>query len=388
MSVGSLTKKLGVLGGGQLGRMMCLAGANMDIAIDILDKDIQFPAGRFANRFVEGDFKNYEDVYAFGKTVDVLTIEIEHVNTEALHQLKLEGIIVHPDPSKLDIIKDKGLQKQFYESKGLPTSPFAIYDDFIALKKAIQTNEVVAPFVQKARTAGYDGRGVAVIKSSEDYHKLLEVPSIIEPLVAIEKELAVIVSRNASGEIAVFPTVEMEFLPDANLVNTLICPARLEGNLNRYLTNMAKEIMVAYDVCGMLAIEFFLTKSGDILINEVAPRTHNSGHHTIESNLTSQFEQHIRSVMNLPLGSTKMKHPSVMINLLGAPHHSGPVKYEGLEKCLKVEGAYFHLYGKKQTRPFRKMGHATILNNNLNTAMQNANFIKENFKIISNQTVS
>ncbi len=384
---GSLNKKLGVLGGGQLGRMMCLAVANMDIAIDILDKDHQFPAGQFANRFVEGDFKNYDDVYKFGKTVDVLTIEIEHVNSEALHQLKAEGIIVHPDPSTLDIIKDKGLQKQFYEAKGLPTSPFVIYDDFIELKKAIQSNEVMTPFVQKARTAGYDGKGVAVIKSAKDYHKLLQVPSIIEPLVAIEKELAVIVSRNESGEIAVFPTVEMEFLEDANLVNTLICPARLEGNLNRYLTNMAKEIMIAYNVCGMLAIEFFLTKSGEILINEVAPRTHNSGHHTIESSLTSQFEQHVRSVLNLPLGSTKMRSPSVMINLLGAPKYSGPVIYQGLEKCMQLEGVYFHLYGKKETRPFRKMGHATIINNNLETAMQNANFIKENFKIISNQSV-
>ena len=384
---GSLNKKLGVLGGGQLGRMMCLAAAKMDISIDILDQDIQFPAGRYATRFVEGDFKNFDDVYAFGKTVDVLTIEIEHVNTEALHQLKSEGIIVHPDPVKLDIIKDKGLQKQFYESKGLPTSPFVIYDDFIELKKAIQSNEVMTPFVQKARTAGYDGRGVAVIKSPKDFHKLLEVPSIIEPLVSINKELAVIVSRNEAGEIAVFPTVEMEFLPDANLVNTLICPARLEGNLNRYLTNMAKEIMVAYDVCGMLAIEFFLTTSGEILINEVAPRTHNSGHHTIESNLTSQFEQHVRSVMNLPLGSTKMTSPSVMINLLGAPHHNGLVKIVGLEKCMQIEGAYFHLYGKKETRPFRKMGHATVLNNNLNTALQHANFIKENFEIIANQKV-
>lgn len=383
---GSVSKKLGILGGGQLGRMICLAVANMDIPIDILDKNKKFPAGPFANRFVEGDFNNFDDVYAFGKTVDVLTIEIEHVNTEALRKLKSEGIIVHPDPDKLEIIKDKGLQKEFYVSKNLPTSPFKIYDDFGDLQKAIEANEVTYPFVQKARRDGYDGRGVVVIKDESDLAKLLPVPSLVESLVDIDKELAVIVARNEAGEVVTYPVVEMEFHPTANLVNYLICPSDISDKISSQLGEMAKEIISAFDICGLLAIEFFLIKSGEILINEVAPRPHNSGHQTIEANITSQFEQHVRAVLNLPLGSTKMIQPSIMINLLGEPDHTGAASYEGLENCLKIEGAHFHLYGKKETRPFRKMGHATILNDNLETAKSNAAFIQERLKIISKKT--
>lgn len=375
--------KLGILGGGQLGKMLSLAAGNWHLAIHILDTSKDFPAGTFCTQFTEGSFKDFDDVYNFGKTVDVLTIEIEHVNTEALKKLEAEGKIVHPSPSKLEIIKDKGFQKLFYQEQELPTAPFDLYENDNEVKAAIQSGKIQFPFVQKSRTAGYDGKGVAVIEDQSEVHKLLPGACVIEPKVDIDKELAVIVARNSNGAVKAFPTVEMEFNPQANLVEFLLCPAQISPEIEKACVDLAMSTINAYDLCGLLAVELFLTKSGEIMINEVAPRPHNSGHHTIDSCITSQFEQHLRAVLNLPLGSTEMKSPSVMVNLLGAEGHTGQAKYQNFGQAQQIEGAKLHLYGKAATKPFRKMGHATIVDSNLESAKKKARQLQKTLQIIS-----
>lgn len=376
--------KLGVLGGGQLGKMMALAAGNWHLPLYLLDQSADFPAGRVSPFFTAGNFKDYDDVYNFGRDKDVLTIEIEHVNTEALHQLEREGVVVHPSPAKLDIIKDKGLQKQFYAEKSIPTSPFRLYEDETAVRKAVAAGSQSLPFVQKTRTAGYDGKGVSVIQNEADLQeKLLPGACLIEELVDIDKEIAVIVARNEAGAVEAFPAVEMAFNPTANLVEFLFCPADIPRSVEQAAERLAVEVIEAFDLCGLLAVELFWDKSGQLLVNEVAPRPHNSGHHTIDSCYTSQFEQHIRAVLNLPLGSTRMKAPSVMVNLLGAASQTGPAYYEGLEECLKIEGAYFHLYGKTTTKPFRKMGHATVVDQSLEKAVEKARLVQRTLKIVA-----
>lgn len=379
-----LQTKVGVLGGGQLGKMLALAAGNWHLPIFFLDESKDFPAGPYATGFTEGSFKNYDDVYRFGKEMDVLTIEIEHVNTDALLALEKEGKKIYPQPSKLNIIKDKGLQKQFYQERNLPTSRFRLFENGEAIAKSIENQELKLPFVQKSRTAGYDGRGVAIIRSEADLKtKLLPEASVVEDLVDIQKELAVIVARNERGEVAAFPAVEMEFNPEANLVEFLLCPAQIDPKIEQEAENLAKAVIEAYDLCGLLAVELFLTKDNQLLINEVAPRTHNSGHHTIDSCYTSQFEQHLRSILNLPLGSTHMKSPSVMLNLLGAEGFTGPVFYDGLDKCLAIEGVKPHIYGKAATKPFRKMGHVTILGETVDQAKAKATQVQQLLRVVS-----
>ena len=373
--------KVGMLGGGQLGKMLALAAHNWDVTTWALDGSKTFPAGPVVAHFVEGNFKNYDDVYAFGKQVDVLTIEIEHVNTEALLQLEKEGVKVHPSPSALNIIKDKGLQKEFYKKNNLPTSPFKLWANGAAIKNAINSGELKFPFVQKSREAGYDGKGVAVIKSEKDLNLLMDMPSMIEEMVDIGVEIAVVVARNESGEVKAFPPVAMEFNPVANLVEFLVCPAGLDEKIAQQAEELAIQTINAYNICGLLAVELFLSKNGELLINEVAPRPHNSGHHTIDSCYTSQYEQHLRGILNLPLGSTKMKTASVMVNLLGEPEFTGLANYEGLETCLKMEEVKVHLYGKAITKPFRKMGHVTVLDADLENAKIKARQVKELLKV-------
>ena len=375
--------KVGILGGGQLGKMLALAAHNWDVTTWAMDTDKNFPAGPVCSHFVEGNFKNYDDVYRFGKQVDVLTIEIEHVNTDPLLKLEAEGLKVHPSPAKLNIIKDKGLQKEFYKKNSLPTSDFQLYESGEAIRAALDSGALHFPFVQKSRTAGYDGKGVAVIQSASDLHLLMPDASVVEALVDIEKEIAVIVARNERGEVAAFPPVEMEFNPVANLVEFLVCPADLDEKTAKDAEALAKAAIEAYGICGLLAVELFLTKDNQLLINEVAPRPHNSGHHTIDSCYTSQFEQHLRAILNLPLGSTKMKTASVMVNLLGEPGYSGPVEYAGFEECAAMEGVKVHLYGKTVTKPYRKMGHVTILDPDLEQAKSKARKVKETLKVIS-----
>ncbi len=373
--------KVGILGGGQLGKMLALAANNWDLQTWILDQSRDFPAGPVAHHFVEGSFKDEEAVYNFGQQVDVLTIEIEHVNTDALLRLQAEGTTIHPRPEALVIIKDKGLQKQFYADKNIPTSPFRLYEDEKAVHTALADGRLSIPFVQKSRTAGYDGRGVAVIRHSEDLGKLLPGPCVIEDLVDIDKEIAVVVARNASGQVACYPAVEMEFNPEANLVEFLFSPAHLTEQQASECEALARRTIEAYDTCGLLAVELFLTQKGEIWVNEVAPRTHNSGHHTIDACQTSQFEQQLRAILDLPLGSTALHAPAVMVNLLGAPGHTGPVRCEGLAQVMEIEGSHIHLYGKKMTKPFRKMGHATVVDQDLEEAKNKARQILQTLKI-------
>ena len=376
--------KVGILGGGQLGKMLGLAAANWHLPLYFLDDSRSFPAGGIAEAFVEGSFKNYADVLAFGADKDVISIEIEHVNTEALETLQAQGVTVHPHPEALNLIKDKGLQKLFYLKHHLPSAAFELFEDEAAVRQAVQDGKWSFPFVQKSRTAGYDGKGVAIIRNEQDLtEKLLPGSCLLEECIELQKELAVIVARNSKGEIAAFPTVEMDFNPNANLVEFLICPARIDPAIEAAAVELAKRCIETFGICGLLAVELFLTLDNQLLINEVAPRPHNSGHHTIDSCYTSQFEQHLRGILNLPLGSTVMKCPSVMVNLLGAEGYSGPTRYVGLEDCLALPGVKLHFYGKSSTKPFRKMGHATVLAESVEEAVRIAKLVQDKLSIQS-----
>lgn len=374
-----INTKIGILGGGQLGKMLCLAAAPLDLKTFVLDTSRDFPAGRVCTEFTEGDFKNFDDVMAFGRDKDVLTIEIEHVNIDALHALKAEGKQVHPDPEALEIIQDKGKQKEFYREHNIPTAHFEVFDDEQGVRAAFACGRWTFPCVQKSRLAGYDGRGVAILREYEDLdQKILTGPCLLEELVAVQAEIAVIVARNAAEQIAIYPAVEMEFHPEANLVEYLLCPAQIPALVEAQAEAIAEQVIETFGICGLLAVEMFWTKSGHLLVNEVAPRPHNSGHHTIDTAATSQFQQHLRAICNLPLGPTTQLRPAVMVNILGAQGFSGPVQYEGLEECLAKPGVYLHLYGKARTSPFRKMGHAATTGDTLKKARELAEWVKEN----------
>lgn len=382
----STTDKIGILGGGQLGKMLCQAASVWDFQTCVLDASPDYPAGSVCTEFTVGNFNNYDDVLAFGQDKSVITIEIEHVNTDALQALAEQGKTIHPHPAALKTIQDKGLQKQFYAEKGIPTAAFELFDSEVALVAALESGRWALPVVQKSRTAGYDGKGVAVLRTQADLtEKLLKGPCLLEPLVALRAEIAVIAARNASDEVRVFPPVEMDFHPEANLVELLVCPARISSLVSAQAEALAEQVIRAFDICGLLAVEMFLTAEGDLLVNEVAPRPHNSGHHTIDSAVTSQYQQHLRAICDLPLGDTRQTAPAAMVNLLGAPEYKGPVVYEGMADCLALEGVYIHLYGKKQTSPFRKMGHATAVADTLEKAIEKAKKVQNTLKIISHR---
>lgn len=376
-------KIIGILGGGQLGKMLCQAGSHWDLNIHILDKAGEMPARHLCQTYIEGDFTRYSDVMAFGKTVDILTIEIEKVNLQALKDLKKEGVKIFPDPEALEIIQDKGLQKNFYVEHDIPTSSYALMDSKAEILQAIEEKRLSLPFVQKARKDGYDGRGVQVITTERDLDKLFDTPCVVEHLVEINKELAVIVIRNESGETVVYPAVEMVFDAEANLVDYLRCPALIDARDAEALVELSKKVMDAYDFAGILAIEYFLDTDGNILVNEVAPRPHNSGHHTIESTNCSQFEHHLRAILNLPLRQIKIIQPSMMVNILGEEGHTGRAYYQGVSEILKQEYTFIHLYGKSQTRPFRKMGHVTRFITSGEDPAEVASQIKAQLKVIS-----
>ena len=375
--------KLGIIAGGQLGKMLIQEASKWDIITYVLDNDENCPARSIASHYIKGNNIDFDSVYQFGKLVDVLTFEIENVNIEALKKLKSERKRILPDPEILELIQDKGLQKQFYERNKIPTSPFIIYDSNNDIKKDIEKGKIKYPFVQKLRKGGYDGRGVAVIKEPRDLKNLLTGASVIEEKVEIAKEISVIVARNKNGEIKCFPVVEMLFDPTANLVDKLICPSSISVEQSEKAVNFASEIIELLDMEGLLAVEFFIDSRGEVIVNEMAPRPHNSGHHTIESIITSQFEQHLRAILNLPLGSTKINLPSVMINILGAEGYEGQVIYEGLTESMAIEGVKIHLYGKKTTKPYRKMGHVTILSSSLECALKKAEKVKQLIKVKS-----
>ncbi len=372
---------LHILGGGQLGKMLIEAASDWNIRCHVLDPDPDCSCSRLAWQFTCGSFKDYDAVMAFCAEAHYITIEIEHVNTDALRDLKAQGKKVFPDPDMLDIIKDKGKQKSFYAEHGIPTSPFTLYDDADAIRQAVASGTRTLPFVQKSCTAGYDGKGVQVVRTKDDLDKLLPGASLAEELIPFEKELAVIVARSTNGDTKAFPAVEMEFHPTANLVEFLLSPAHINSELEQKAQQLAVRTIEAMNLYGILAIEMFLTADGDILVNEVAPRPHNSGHHTIEANITSQYQQLLRSIFGFPLGSTALTTTSMMVNLLGEDDYTGEAIYEGLPECLAIEGVYVHLYGKKITKPFRKMGHVTIVDSDAAKAREKANFVKDNLKI-------
>jgi 5-(carboxyamino)imidazole ribonucleotide synthase len=369
--------KFGVLGGGQLGRMLIQEAINYDVRIYALDSSKEAPCGRIADEFTVGDITDFNDVVRFGQDKDVLTVEIENVNVEALEKLEKQGVKVFPQPRVLRLIKDKGLQKEFYMENNIPTAPFKFVNSRTDLEKA----PFQIPFVQKLRTGGYDGKGVQIIKSKSDMEFAFEKPSIVEESIDFEKELSVIVARNENGETITYPLVECEFNPDLNLVEFLFSPANVNSSVEEAAEKLAIKVVNDLDMVGLLAVELFLTKDGSLLVNEVAPRTHNSGHHTIECNETSQFEQHLRAVLNLPLGSTKVKTPGVMVNLLGSAGYKGKAIYRGLEKVISKSGVNIHLYGKSETKPHRKMGHATITADSLDEAKSLARWVQKELVI-------
>jgi len=371
--------KIGLLGGGQLGRMLIQEAINWNIDIAVLDNDIDAPCKYLTHNFVHGSLTNYDDVFNFGQDLDIITIEIENVNVDALFALEKLGKKIYPQPNVLKIIQDKGLQKMFYHDYKIPTAEFILTES----QKDVTDCANVIPFAQKLRKGGYDGKGVLLVNTIDDLKNAFDAPSVLEKKVEIKKELSVIVARNANGEVAVYNSVECVFDPELNLVDTLISPANISLNLEKEAQQMATHIITTLNMVGILAVEFFLTDKDELLVNEIAPRPHNSGHHTIEANCTSQYQQHLRAVLNYPLGSTKQMREAVMINLIGAQNHTGNAVYEGLETVLKMDEVFVHLYGKKTTKPGRKMGHVTITSTNKTNCLVKAQIIKQTLKIIS-----
>ena len=375
--------KLGILGGGQLGRMLLTETQKFDIHTSILDGNKNAPCAEICNTFVVGDLLDFDAVYNFGKTLDLLTIEIEKVNLDALDKLEEEGIAIYPKPKNLRIIQSKARQKNFYIDHQIPTAEFSHYAYLQELIHSYENDIIDFPFVWKAARFGYDGNGVKIVRNIEDLENLPKVECITEKLIPFKNELAVIVARNATGEVSTYPVVEMEFHPEANQVEYVICPARINHKVAEKAREVALDVVSKLDFVGLLAVEMFQTVDDQILVNEVAPRPHNSGHYSIEASYTSQFEQHLRSILNLPLGNTASKLAGIMVNLVGAEGFSGDVIYENLNDILKIDGVTPHIYGKKETRPFRKMGHVTIVNVDVDKAREIAQQVKETIRVIS-----
>lgn len=369
--------KLGMLGGGQLGRMFIQEALNYDVHVHCIDPDPNAPCKYIASTFTVGSLNDYQTILDFGQDKDVITVEIEHVSVAALAELEKQGKKVFPQPRVLTIVQDKGLQKQFYADHSLPTAPFTL----VANKAELLEKHPAFPFVLKLRTGGYDGKGVQIIRSEADLKSAFDAPCVIEEMIPFAKELSVIVARNENDETAVYPTVECEFNPTANLVEFLFSPAEIRPEIERKAEQIALQVIDQLQMVGILAVELFLTQEGDLLINEIAPRPHNSGHHTIECCYTSQFEQHLRSIVNAHLGATDLITPGVMINLLGEDGFEGNAVYENLEEVMAMKGVMVHLYGKQTTKSFRKMGHVTIYGPELEPLKSTGRTIAQRLKI-------
>ena len=377
--------KLGILGGGQLGKMLLFDTRKFDIQTYVLDPSDEAPCKIACDQFFKGDLMDFETVYNFGKKVDVLTFEIELVNLDALVKLEDEGLKVYPSPKTLKLIQNKGIQKDFYTQHTIPTANYKRFDNLKSLIVDILDSKTKLPFVWKCSEFGYDGNGVKVIRQISDLDNLANVECIAEEMVPFKNELAVIVCRNPSGEIRTYPVVEMEFHPEANQVEYVICPARIDDAVAEKARAIALNISKEFNHVGLLAVEMFQTEDDEIIVNEVAPRPHNSGHYSIEASYTSQFENHLRAILDLPLGNTESKVAGIMVNLVGEEGFSGNVLYENIEKILRWTGVTPHIYGKKQTRPFRKMGHVTIVNEDINEARRIAENVKNTIRVISGQ---
>jgi 5-(carboxyamino)imidazole ribonucleotide synthase len=367
----NMNKKIGLLGGGQLGRMLIQEAIDLDVEIHCLENDWDAPCAKIAHGFTKGSITDKQSVLNFGAAFDLITVEIENVSIEALYELEKLGKKVYPQPRVLELIRDKGVQKEFYKIHQIPTADFQLVTDASGLQAPMEV-----PFVQKMRVGGYDGKGVKMIRSQSDWDNRFTFPSVIEAMIPFEKELSVIVARNEAGEVKTFDAVECEFNSEANLVEFQFSPAAISKEIEAKAQQIAKEVISKLNMVGLLAVEFFLTKSGELLVNEIAPRPHNSGHHTIECCYTSQFAQHLRSILNLPLGDTGLIMPGAMLNVLGSIGYEGPAVYEGLEEVLSLPGVYVHLYGKSTTKPFRKMGHVTVLGREISEIKERIEYIK------------
>jgi 5-(carboxyamino)imidazole ribonucleotide synthase len=374
---------LGILGGGQLGKMLLYETRKFDIRTIVLDPNAEAPCKIACDEFTRGDLMDFDTVVHFGRKADALTFEIEAVNVEALEKLESEGIKVYPSSKTLKKIQDKGIQKDFFTSHEIPAARYQKYSSKMAFLEGLQKGEISLPLVWKSTTGGYDGKGVAVVKNLQTAQDLPETACIAEDLIPFKNELAVIVARNPSGEVKTYPVVEMEFHPEANQVEYVICPARIDASVAEKARNVAEKVSRAYEHIGLLAVEMFQTEEDGILVNEVAPRPHNSGHYSIEAAFTNQFEQHLRAILDLPLGDTESKAGGVMVNLVGEEGFSGNVVYENISEIMKLKGVTPHIYGKKITRPFRKMGHVTIVNADLSKARQIAEEVKNKIRVIS-----
>jgi 5-(carboxyamino)imidazole ribonucleotide synthase len=375
--------KLGILGGGQLGKMLLTETRKFDIQTLVLEPSEVAPARYSCNGFYKGSLMDFDTVYQFGKMVDLLTIEIENVNLDALDKLEEEGLPIYPSPKTLRLIQNKGKQKDYYVANDIPTSPHQRFVDLNDLRNALAKDELDFPFVWKCAQFGYDGNGVKICRSALDLIKLPDVECIAEEMVPFKNELAVIVARSVSGEVKTYPVVEMEFHPEANQVEYVICPARIDEKVAQKATEIALKVSEAFNHVGLLAVEMFQTEDDEILVNEVAPRPHNSGHYSIEASYTSQFENHLRAILNLPLGNTDSKVAGIMVNLVGEEGFSGQVVYENIEKIMAIDGVTPHIYGKRETRPFRKMGHVTIVNEDMTEARKIAEEVKNSIRVIS-----
>ncbi|MGK7389246.1 MAG: 5-(carboxyamino)imidazole ribonucleotide synthase [Candidatus Cyclobacteriaceae bacterium M2_1C_046] len=374
-----MIQEIGLLGGGQLGRMLIQAAIDLDIAIHVLDRDKDSSCRHLSTSFTQGVLTDFDTVYNFGKQFELVTIEIENVNTEALKKLEQEGIKVYPQADVIALIQDKRTQKEFYKKNNIPTADFHLVEN----KEEVFKHQDWLPFVNKLGREGYDGRGVQVMRSIKDLEKAFDARGLVEKLIDFEKELSVLVARSANGEVSTYPVAELVFHPQQNMVEYLFAPAEIDPEIEEKARTVAQQVVESIGIVGLLAVEMFLTKDGEILVNEIAPRPHNSGHHTIEACVTSQYEQHLRAIMGLPLGDTKLLMPSAMVNLLGEPDHKGPVFYEGLEDVLSMSSTYIHLYGKKMTKPFRKMGHVTLIADDLKSLKENALIVKDKIKVKS-----
>jgi len=372
-------KKIGILGGGQLGRMLLQAAANYNAETHVLENDPECPAAHLCHNFTKGDIKNFDAVYNFGKSLDAITIEIENVNIEALEKLESQGVKVFPKPSVLKTVKSKILQKQYYKEFQIPTAEFRVTNHYAEIAEM----EDLLPAVHKLGEGGYDGRGVQIINNKSDIEKGFDQPSVLERKINIDKEIAIIIAINEKGETAIYPPVRMMFDPDLNLLDYQLCPAELDKQILWKIEAVALAVVRNFKSPGIFAVELFVDKKGDVFVNETAPRVHNSGHHTIEAHYSSQFDMLWRVILNYPLGNTNYLFPSVMVNIIGADGYSGEVVYEGLEEILQIENAFVHLYGKKQTKPGRKMGHVTILSNEKQDLLHNSNKVKRSLVVKS-----
>lgn len=370
--------RIGILGGGQLGRMLVQKGIDWNLTFASLDPDPGAPCHSLTE-FSQGKLTDFDTVMSFGKNCDIITIEIEHVNTQALRELEKQGKKVFPQPHIIELIQDKRTQKEFYKSRQIPTADFVLTTN----REDVYRHKKLLPAVHKLGREGYDGRGVQLLRTEADLPKAFEAPGLLERLIDFEKEISVIVARNEAGDVVAYPPVEMVFHPEANLVEYLFAPAAVSTAVATTADAIARRVITELQMVGLLAVEMFVTQQGEVLVNEVAPRPHNSGHQTIEANITSQYEQHLRAILNLPLGNTAAIRPSAMVNLLGAEGFSGPACYVGMDEVLAVSGVYVHLYGKKQTKPFRKMGHVTIVDEDVESLKKKATFVKSTLKVIA-----